>query len=378
MEIVYREVEGLPKGTVKAVIDAYGELVDEGCLAIFGPSITDNAVPTREAIEQRFRVPAVSVTGTDDWLGEWTFSFPQGSLTDEPIFWADLLAKGGHTEVGVLIEQSLVGKTYLKNFRSACRGARAFASWRRSRSPRLRRTSAMRSARCTKRSRARSFTAASASGSCTSTRCSRRSAGIRRASRAPRSRTPGSTPCMWKAFLGWTGVDQYDEGNLVGQRFLDQYEAAYGRRPQYCVPVVNRDIATALLRAFADAHPLSPRGVKEALERVKMLPAAAGAPGTRVSLREVDPPGLDGRRLPRGPQARSGRRSTRISSTASGRTDDDGHRSRRCRPPPVRPPHRKRSLATAVWIAVVVAAARADRLQRAHGRRLPSHRATRR
>jgi hypothetical protein len=47
--------------------------------------------------------------------------------------------------------------------------------------------------------------------------------------------------------------------------------------------VVNRDIATVLLRAFADAHPLSPRGVKEALERVKMLPAASGAPGTRVS-----------------------------------------------------------------------------------------------
>ena len=38
------------------------------------------------------------------------------------------------------------------------------------------------------------------------------------------------------------------------------------------------------MRAFTDAHPLSPRGVKEALERVKMLPAASGAPGTRVSL----------------------------------------------------------------------------------------------
>ena len=29
-----------------------------------------------------------------------------------------------------------------------------------------------------------------------------------------------------EAFLGWTGVDQYDEGNPVGQRFLDQYEAS--------------------------------------------------------------------------------------------------------------------------------------------------------
>src|ERR1035441_10578379 len=71
VEIVYREVEGLPKGSVKAVIDAYGELVDEGCLAVFGPHITDNCVPTREAIEDRFKVPGISVTGTDDWLGEW-------------------------------------------------------------------------------------------------------------------------------------------------------------------------------------------------------------------------------------------------------------------------------------------------------------------
>ena len=120
VEIVYREVEGLPKGRVKAVIDAYGELVDEGCLVIFGPHITDNAVPTREAIEERFRVPAISVTGTDDWLGEWTFSFPMGSLTDEPVFWVQLLAKAGHAEVGVLVEQSLVGESYLRNFRRAC------------------------------------------------------------------------------------------------------------------------------------------------------------------------------------------------------------------------------------------------------------------
>ena len=120
VEIVFREVEGLPKGTSKAVIDAFEELVDQGCLAVFGPHITDNCVPTREAIEERFRVPAISVTGTDDWLGEWTFSLPQGSMTDEPIFWADLLAKDGHTEIGALIEQSLVGDTYIRNFRKAC------------------------------------------------------------------------------------------------------------------------------------------------------------------------------------------------------------------------------------------------------------------
>ena len=39
----------------------------------------------------------------------------------------------------------------------------------------------------------------------------------------------------------------------------------------------------SLLYAFADAAPLSPPGVRDALERVKMLPAASGSPGTRIS-----------------------------------------------------------------------------------------------
>src|SRR4051812_6976904 len=120
VQMVYREVEGLPKGSVKSVIDAFGELVDEGCLVVFGPHITDNCVPMREAIEERFRVPAISVTGTDDWLGEWTFAFPQGSMTDEPIFIVDLLAKRGLADIGVLVEQNLIGESYLKNLRSAC------------------------------------------------------------------------------------------------------------------------------------------------------------------------------------------------------------------------------------------------------------------
>src|SRR4029450_7479195 len=77
-------------------------------------------------------------------------------------------------------------------------------------------------------------------------------------------------PVMWNAFMGWTGIDQYDEANMVGQKFLDRYRQRYGRRPEGCVPVVNYDVARALLQAVTDAHPLSPRGVKEALEPVKL------------------------------------------------------------------------------------------------------------
>ena len=32
----------------------------------------------------------------------WTFSLSMGSMTDEPIFWADLIAKRGLDDIGVL------------------------------------------------------------------------------------------------------------------------------------------------------------------------------------------------------------------------------------------------------------------------------------
>jgi branched-chain amino acid transport system substrate-binding protein len=282
VEIVFREVEGLPKGTIKAVIDGFGELVEEGCLVVFGPAITDNCVPTREAIEENFHIPAISVTGSEDWLGEWTFSLSMGSMSDEPIFWADLLTKQGHREVGALVEQSLVGESYIRNFRraAAARGIRILAEeW----IPQ---------------------TAQDISGHVRTLQEAKVSAfvhcgfgfGLLNVNRVlaeldwdpPRFlgtafQNAWIHQIMWDAILGWTGLDQYDAENPVGQRFLDQYQAAYGRRPEYCVPVVNRDLATVLLHAFADAHPLTPRGVKEALERVKMLPAASGAPGTRLS-----------------------------------------------------------------------------------------------
>ena len=67
-------------------------------------------------------------------------------------------------------------------------------------------------------------------------------------------------PIMWQAILGWTGPRPVRRGQPGGPGVPRPVRGRYGRRPQYCVPVVNRDLATVLLHAFADAHPLTPRG----------------------------------------------------------------------------------------------------------------------
>jgi hypothetical protein len=86
-----------------------------------------------------------------------------------------------------------------------------------------------------------------------------------------------------RRLAGWIGLDQYDERNQTGQEFLDRLETVHGRRPEYYMSVYCYDMARVLLRAVADAQPLTGLGVKEALERITMMPAACGAPGTRGS-----------------------------------------------------------------------------------------------
>ena len=283
VELVRREVEGLPRGTVKAVIDAYGELVDEGCLAVFGPNISENTIPLRAEIERRFHVPAISLCGADDWLGEWTFALPAGSMTDEPILIAHLIARAGLESAGVLVERSLIGQLYLRGFRDACRDAGHRARGRgddRADRPRHRE------------------------------RGPRRPQGEARRAGAPRLRLRRD-PDQRSAGDVWLGPAPV-HGHVVRGRVLQPRDLGRVRgldrpravrrgkpgRPALPRPIrggvraparstsrrwCRRDVAVSFLRAFADAQPLSPRGVLEALERVKMVPAASGSPGTCVS-----------------------------------------------------------------------------------------------
>ena len=314
VEIVYKEVDGLPKGSAKAVIDAYGELVDEGCLAVFGPNITDNAEPTKVEIERRFEVPALSVTGSEAWLGPWTFALPMGSLTDEPVFWVEQMLANGHETVGALTERSRVGNTYIAGFREAC--ARAGI-----------RIVSEQLIPQTAQDITDQVTRLHADQPDAIVHCG---FGFGMAMTnmilasldwdPPRYMSTAFenawlNDLLWQAMLGWTGCDQYDEDNPVGQALLDEFAERYGRRPEYCVPVVNFDAARVFLRAFADAHPLTPDGVRAALEGVKMIPAASGSPGTFISFgnymhrgwvgagylvaRRLDPDGVHAHRVAR-------------------------------------------------------------------------------
>ena len=63
----------------------------------------------------------------------------------------------------------------------------------------------------------------------------------------PRYTTTASSsrrPAAWwrEQLAGWIGLDQYDERNETGRRFLDRFEARHGRRPEYFFPVYCYDV----------------------------------------------------------------------------------------------------------------------------------------
>ena len=49
---------------------------------------------------------------------------------------------------------------------------------------------------------------------------------------------------IFRTYVGWIGLEQYDETNPVAQAFLDRFEV-HGRRPEYVMPITRttwRDI----------------------------------------------------------------------------------------------------------------------------------------
>ena len=83
VELVQRDVIGLPNGTYKAVERAFDELVAEGSWSSSGPYVSDNAVPLART-STTAEVPIIILSGSEGALGEWCFALNNGSMPEEP------------------------------------------------------------------------------------------------------------------------------------------------------------------------------------------------------------------------------------------------------------------------------------------------------
>jgi ABC-type branched-subunit amino acid transport system substrate-binding protein len=281
VEFVVRAVQGLPKGEFRAVRDAFHELVDEGALVVFGPWVSENGVALRRYVEELGEVACITMGASESMLGEWVFGLPAGSMEEEPIIMATVAAFDGCRSVGIAFEDSLIGNEYLRTTRAACADAGL----------RITAEVPIPQVQADKRA-AMKLLAADRPDAILHVGFGLGIPGMNDALEEigwlpPRYTTTAfefsATSTWWREqFAGWIGLDQYDERNQTGQGFLDRFEARHGHRPAYFFPVYCYDVGRMMMLALAGARPLTGEGVKNALEKVKMLPAASGAPGTRL------------------------------------------------------------------------------------------------
>ncbi|BBX03776.1 hypothetical protein BST36_03065 [Mycolicibacterium moriokaense] len=279
IELVIRNAIGLPNGTYHAVEQAYDELVAEGCLVIFGPWVSDNAVPLTGHADRVAKVPNIILSGSEGALGEWTFALNNGSMPEEPVMLAAVLLGDGRSRIAIAYEASLIGKEYL----SFAEKAYAAAGLK------VVTTVAIPQVEADKAEAVRQLRAAEPDA-LVHVGFGHGLWGFSDALLAadwdpPRYTTTAfemahiNTDWMWQ-LRGWIGLDSYDERNEVGQAFLDRFEARYGRRPGQSMPGLCHDAATVIVRGLSAARPLTGEGVKHGIEQVKLVPAASGAPGT--------------------------------------------------------------------------------------------------
>ena len=286
VELVVEEAIGLPRLEAKNTVDGYHRLVERGALCTIGPLITDNSIALAPVIE-RAGVPAITWTGTDRYHGHYCFNLGNGGLAEEAAIMATWIRRSGLRTVGMIHELSPGGVEYASNFRwyAARERLQIVGEAYTSQTP-----DDLEQILRTLRDQRPDCLAYLGYGYPT---ILMRPLFARLGWDPPRVMTTAFQFCYAKpewmdALEGWVGIDQLCEANPLLGPLLDRFAAASGRRREHTVIPLAYDTARLIAEGLARAPLLTPDGVRQGLERVRMLPAANGGPRTHMSLGPFD------------------------------------------------------------------------------------------
>ena len=286
VELVVKEAIGLPRLEARNPIEGYRWLVEQGVLCTIGPLITDNSIALAPVIDA-CGVPAVTWTGTDRYFGDYCFNLGNGGLAEEAAIMATWIRRSGHRTVGMIHEISPGGVEYASNFRwyAAREKLDVLIEAYTTQIP-----DDLEVVLCKIRDQKPDCLAYLGYGYPT---ILMRPIFEKLGWDPPRIMTSAFQFCYakpeWMAALeGWVGVDQMCELNPLLAPMLDRFAARLGKRRDHTVTALSYDTARLIAEGLARAPLLTPRGVKEGLEKVRMLPAVNGGPRTHMSLGPYD------------------------------------------------------------------------------------------
>ncbi|SCW94242.1 ABC-type branched-chain amino acid transport system, substrate-binding protein [Sphingobium faniae] len=294
VEWVERKLYGGPNAATLDVLEAFRDLVyNQKILAVIGPSLPDDMAACASDFD-RAGVPVLSMGGTLSLSSPYLFQVPNGSYVDEIRMIVNHAKAAGLTSIALIRDQTMMGEEYSATFSLAMReaGLKIAGTYGINASPSMDELRGAVSAMQATRADAlmiitvaihRHFVAAM------------REVGWNPAklmvcnfvAAIPEFDGP-------EAFEGWVGVDQFDEANPVFARMVDDFETRYGRRGGHTYMAIGYDIGRTLARGLSMMAPSTPDGLRAGLEKVRLLPAAAGAPGTVISFAKNQRRGYNG------------------------------------------------------------------------------------
>jgi len=291
VEFLHVHAAGLPRGTADAVITAFDSLVDSGVLAILGPAITDNGLVVRDRADAA-EIPCINYTGSEQTRGEWMFHYQIGSLEEEPNVLARHLADHGLRRVALVYDRSTIGRRYASFFDDACPAFGVDLVGRVGVSP----------------------VAEDLGGTVESLRATGADAlvylglGLSAHPLARALTELGWSPPVvtnsalmfgyanadWaRAWNGWTYCDSVSGSNEV----LAALQDAVGTAMPGPGPPGQHDLGRLVAEAAARADHLTRAGMRDGLERIKMLPSASGRAGTTMGFGQWERAALKGEYL---------------------------------------------------------------------------------
>ncbi len=284
VELVTRKVYGGPNASALDVLETFRELAYEQRVhAIIGPSLPDDLMACRREMD-RAMVPVLTFGGTLNLSSPYLFQLPNGTYADEIRMIVRHAATQGYQRIALIRDSSMMGDEYAATFSQAVRESGLQIAGTFAVSPMPSQESVLDAVAAAKRSEADALLVISV-------------AMHRQFVQALEAMawSPGKLMvCNFVAsipgfdgpevFEGWVGVDQYDEANPVFQALVDSFEKRFGRRVGHTYQAIGYDIGRTLAKALSMMAPSTPEGLRDALERVRMLPAAAGGKGSVISL----------------------------------------------------------------------------------------------
>jgi branched-chain amino acid transport system substrate-binding protein len=294
IELVIADSRGLPRENYRKVLAGYRWLVEQGCVVVLGPMISDNSLVLQDLVNE-LRVPCIGWTGAHRFASDYCFTVANGDIPTEGVMCAQWLRAAGLEKVGMFWEQGSSGRDYADYFRDTALqlGLKVMREVKLEPNPR-----GLKDDLALMRDLGVEGIYYGGYGYATF-----HFAEAFKALDWDPPRVMGtafmfySNSNKWAEGLeGWHGVDQLGEdgANPNYNAMVRRFEQRFGRTTRNVVVALAYDTARVAVHGIGNAAIPEPRWVKEGMERIRWMPATNGGPGTYIQFGPHDRKGYKG------------------------------------------------------------------------------------